>query len=418
MAILPFLGACSQDRDPEAGGQPTSDIVPITLRFETENEGTSTRGELDGTETGDIGSGWMIDVLLFAIYDSEGNLQENYQEDAYKSLQIDGTILSAGKGQNIMKYEDAVKGITLNFDLRKSYRVVAWAQSSKCNAYNTKDFKEVEINYAGALNNDDSRDAFCKSMELSGEVKNTKVILRRPFAQINVGTTGADYHNNRLLQGGTYYTKSSVTLSGASTKINVVDDIIDSKNTVTAVFASAKIPAYLNMEVPAKDEDLLGIENEQYLKIHFTENGNSEFLAYKTDYPTKDEQGNYLTETFKYLSMCYVLVPNTTQESSSVISNLSVTFDSEDRGDSSLTLANVPVKRNWRTNILGGLYYFEKPDTPGNPDPDNPDNPDGPGIDRPIDDPTTLFNSVGLNLEIKCDYFNDNNFDINGNPIL
>lgn len=430
--LLPLMGACSQDAGEVMPQQPadqeSTELVPVTLRFATEGADMSTRGELDGTETGSIGEGGMIDMLVFAIYDSEGTLL-NYQVDGYKSLTINGRTIQAGTGQNIMKWEDAEKGITLDFDLRKTYQIAAWAQSSKCNAYNTQDLRNVTVSYAGAVNNDESRDAFCKSLTFDGNVNELKVILRRPFAQINVGTTGADYKNNRLIPGGTYYDKSTVTLSGAATKMNVLTDVISSEGLVEATFSSATIPAYYNISsVPTDDDKLLQTEGEQFLQIHLEPDSDSEeFLAYKTGYPTKDEEGKYLTEEFKYLSMCYVLVPTATQENNTVLPNFKVTFHSYyNREDNSVALTNLPVRRNYRTNILGGLYYTDSNtpggdgpgggDNPGGGDgPDNPDDPDNP--DEPIDDPTSLFNSVSLQLEIKCDYFNNYNCNINGEEI-
>lgn len=436
-ASLLMLGACSESieiQEPQQPSTETDQMVPLTINFETEAQGMATRGALDGTETGNIGSGALVDVLIFAVYDQNGNRLDNYQVENYKSLTLNGKTFNAGPGQNVMKYKAGGVQIQLMVDHEKTYKIAAWAQSSKCGAYTTTDLKNVTVSYSG-FNNDESRDAFCVSKEFQGSDENLTVTLRRPFAQINVGATGADYrHNNDAdkINGG-YYSHSKVKITGVANTIDVVNDKIGDATSDEIVFDYSPLAAYINTTVPSSSNynKRLGNENasspyywekEQFLKIEL--DNKTGFSGYKINYPTKDKAGNYLTETFKYLSMCYVLAP-VSSDGKGTLRNFMVVFASDNKGTDpalSLSLTTIPVGRNQRTNILGGLYYMKDPypvyppgkdpkdpDDPNNPDdPDNPDTPKDPEIPKGPDDPTTLFTGVQINVIICTDFYGDN----------
>ena len=74
-----------------------------------------------------------------------------------------------------------------------------------------------------------------------------------------------------------------------------------------------------------------------------------------------DVEADYQSETFKYLSMCYVLVPSTMKEEDytyTVLNNVKVWMATDAQGSDEIeivNLNNVPAQRNWRTNIIGDL---------------------------------------------------------------
>ena len=83
-----------------------------------------------------------------------------------------------------------------------------------------------------------------------------------------------------------------------------------------------------------------------------------DFGPIPTDPLSVDLDGDGTAETYKYLSMNYILpYDETTGESSTTLSDLEFTFHPETGNDIVLTqgLDAVPVQRNWRTNIVGQI---------------------------------------------------------------
>ncbi|MCH5307499.1 MAG: hypothetical protein J1E37_05410 [Prevotella sp.] len=402
--------SCSSDLALEAapdnrfGGGEEGEEVEVTFSVSSESIRSTKRAAAGPGAEQTISKGKEIDMLIYAVYDDMGNLLTQYGTNIpeifnnSKALYDDsGNLLYKHEGQAIVHVGDIFpKGETYTLTLRmvrnKQYSIAFWAQSSKTDAYNTEDLKEVTVNYNNAKNNDELRDAFCKveSFSVSTEASTRTIILYRPFAQINVGTTGADY--NHLLNGKNVFdnkkiTKSKITLNGVATKLNVVTNTVLNETT-TATFEFNDIPAYINgMPIPTDNAGLLQTEDEEFLKVDLDYDG--DIKKYKTDYPTRNQDGTYLTETFKYLSMCYALVPASkviVEDSdvkgdssdddatlddaytSSTLGKVEVSFAQEDGiASSTITLNQVPVHRNWRTNILGGLYNTNDNDDPNDP---------------------------------------------------
>ena len=453
-----LLASCSSD--PSLSLIPNNDAVgeemEVTFSISAESATAMTRaGGGPGQWQTTIGKGTKIDMLIYAVYEKGKNENGN---DTYTLLQQFGRGIVEYKdaeaesgstseneesegmseflnspavkkknadtydGQTIMYVGKAFQedggdvDITLRLMRNKEYHIAFWAQSSQTAAFDTDRLTEVKVDYKGAKNNDEFRDAFCKveSFKVVSSTSARTVVLTRPFAQINVGTTGADYkfileHDEKNEAKFTY---SEIELEGVSNTINVVTDQIT--GTETATFTLNRLPAYINMEdIPTTKEELVQSKNEEFLMVDLDYDGDvpTEGMEYRTKYPTLDKKGNPLTEEFKYLSMCYVLVPastdaaSTNQYYSSTLERLLVTFrDAKDEKDESYTstieLTNVPVHRNWRTNILCGLYNgkLNKP---------NPDDPDDPGDPNYPDDPTSIYQPTNVYVQLSPDYYGE-----------
>lgn len=408
LALLVSTTACStrEDFDPKEN----EGLNTHTFSFQLDGEQLTRADGFDGSETGIIGTGSKTDYLIFAIYDSNDNLLTRFAKDERSSLVLNGKTVKAAPGQNILKWE----GKTINIQLASleegSYKIACWAQSSECDAYDTSDLKNVKVSYENAFNNDESRDAFstAQTFTVSATNKNvTTVILHRPLAQINVGTSGADFKMSARIPGGTYYTYSEISFKGLGKSYNVLQGKA-STETTDAIFKLNKLPAYWNMEVPTTATDKVQKDGEQFLLVDLDNDKN--FKAYRTFYPTIDDDNKYLTETFKYMSMCYVLVAGSSINSDATLTTggslneVSLLFSGDEKGqpvnsvNTSFTLTNVPALMNFRTNILGGLTT-KKPTKPT--DPDNPDD------EEIIDDPSTLFSSITANVTINVEYLGD-----------
>lgn len=404
----------------------------------------------------DISDGSQADVLLFAVYEKKGD--DYVLAPEFKKKENTVNKVEAAEGQNLLSVSKYPLTIQLATDPSKTYKVAFWAQNSNCDAFVTEDLTAVRVRYPGVddgfevpaleskKNNDELRDAFCAvSNAFSGKSNKEEVIMHRPFAQINVGTSGADYAN--IVQGANMFPNrrplySKVIIKGAANTIDVLNDVISGSQDL--VFDWNKIPAYVFTNVPSRasygsDEYynralITGVTNEQYLKVNLNEPDNFEYeiTKYKTDYPTREKgevegtEGKYLTETFKYLSMCYVLVPTTKKDNaetldsytdiyqSSVLNNLTVMFaenpdgtdnmvdkDAEGNAQTSpaysyLSIDQVPVHRNWRTNILGGLKFT---------DPKDPD------------DETSIFSTTRICIHLCPIYWGENNGIVNSGTV-
>ena len=206
------------------------------------------------------------------------------------------------------------KTAKVNFQLVKdqTYNFVFWAQTTETGYYTideTEGLKKIKANYTDKLANDENFDAFfaTESFKVTGPVTKT-VTLKRPFAQINIGTKdqlkAGDATAPAIDFGGA---KSSVTVKGVPTVFSPLATTPETMLTVpaTVTFASAAIPTGL-------------------LKVN------------ETDY--------------NYLAMNYVFAP-----AEGTVCDLSAEIVLTGREPIQLSSPTTPIKRNWRTNILGSL---------------------------------------------------------------
>ncbi len=205
--------------------------------------------------------------------------------------------------------------VTLTLIKGQIYTVVFWAQNPACTAYTTTDLKNVTVNYEGK-NNDETRDAFYKAESFTVEGDATiNVTLKRPFAQINVGVTSEDW--NTAVATGVNITKSKVTIKDVPTGINLINGKIVG-NATDVSYKLAAIPA-------------------ETLKV--------------------DSNGDGTPEEYHYLSMSYILA----SADQSQLNGMEFSFKPDPGQYIVLSegLNNVPVQRNWRTNIIGSFLSNE-----------------------------------------------------------
>jgi small nuclear ribonucleoprotein (snRNP)-like protein len=262
-----------------------------------------------GIETRAISDGESADLLYYAIFDANGKLITT----------INGSTAGLLKKEDAFPNESKKDEVTVTLAKGQEYTAVFWAQDASCNAYTVTaetDGLKVAVDYEGN-NNDETRDAFFKAetFNVTGNAK-IDVELKRPFAQINVGVTEADW--TAAVASGVTITESKVVIKNAATSINLLDGTVSGDQVVEYDFAAIPTdPATLEVDV---NRDGTIDENEKY----------------------------------KYLSMSYILTSaeRTTLESD----GLQFTFKS---GGNDIVfdegLHQVPVQRNWRTNILGKL---------------------------------------------------------------
>ena len=126
--------------------------------------------------------------------------------------------------------------VTLQLVTGNKYSVIFWAAAP--NAPYTVDFasKTMTVSYAGATCGDEARDAFycCQPIEVTGAMT-VDAELKRPFAQINVGTN--DY---QAAEDAGYVATHARISTEAYTTLNFVDGTVE--NLVDVDFAYASVP--------------------------------------------------------------------------------------------------------------------------------------------------------------------------------
>ena len=282
-----FAASCSNEEFDSPSGNDAK--VTFTLNVE------------DGVQTRAISDGKSADKLVYAVFDSEGNQIQTIQQVTKTGVTFPATeTITLAKGQK--------------------YTVVFWAQDADCAAYNTDNLKDVTVDYNG-MNNDETRDAFFKAetFTVTGSTS-VSVVMKRPFAQINVGVYQEDW--DAAVASGINVTKSSAVITNAATSINLLTGQVSGEAEVT----------YTPGTIPAK------FETPETLDV--------------------DLDGNGSKENYVYLSMGYILANDaTTGDAKTTLDKLAFAFQPENGNTIEFTdgLTSVPVQRNWRTNIIGKI---------------------------------------------------------------
>ena len=278
--IALFFASCSQT-EPEN----SSNEAEVTFTLGIENA-IATRAISDGTGANQI---------TFAIFNE------------------DGTEIFTPKTSRTISGNQLLKGVEIKATLVKgnTYKACFWAQNSNCTAYSISEDMKVTINYEG-LNNDEVRDAFFAYTEpFTVDINpRLRVILKRPFAQINVGSTKDDI--NAITASGVKVSQSEAIIEDVPSELNLFNGNTDK-------------PVNVNYAVSAMPKEKLYV----------------------------DTDGDSIKEEFTYLSMSYVLADT-------LSSTHKMKFNFPDDNSTEVIematgLETVPAKRNWRTNILGNI---------------------------------------------------------------
>ena len=183
---------------------------------------------------------------------SDGLSAKNLQWAVYNEDDTDSPVIRAGQqlsGETTLVNGKASVNITLAAG--KNYNVLFWAEAE--NAPYNVDFetKKLSVVYDNATSNDESRDAFyCyKPVQVEKANKTETVVLRRPFAQLNIGTNDL----NKLDGVSAEYTQ--VTVPVYST-LNLATGIVEGTAT-KQTFAFAARPA--SETFPVADYDYLAM---------------------------------------------------------------------------------------------------------------------------------------------------------------
>ena len=192
----------------------------------------------------------------------------------------------------------------------QTYSFAFWAQTSETGYYNTDDLRSVTMNTKLVKANDPTMDAF---FAIKNEARVTvsyskNVILKRALAQVNFGTKKYSGRSDELKAQ-----KSYVTLTG--------------------------VP---NVFHPFMSGDSFACEGSETVKFNENEVISDETLS------VNDAEYSYLASVY-----VFALNPNNTITDASAVVTLS------NGRTTTIKAPNAPVKRNFKTNILGDLLTVD-----------------------------------------------------------
>ena len=296
-AVTALFSACSSDEVASSANDSNVVNVSFSANFDQVMPTRSVSGDTDGTQA---------TTLYVAVYNTSNEL-----------IPAISHIGTAAGGKDFVTVSG--KTATVNFQLVKgqTYNFVFWAQNPNATAgavvFNPTTGK-VNVDYSKIKANDETLDAFTahvNDLTVTGALSQS-VTLKRPWAQVNYGSAQADW--DAAVAAGITVAKSKVTVNNVYTTLNALNGEVEGEATTTdVVLAANTIPA------SAATARTLTVSNTNY----------------------------------KYIGLNYLLVGNEGQQSL-IKADLEIQ-KADGTVINTLAFSNVPVQRNYRTNIVGNL---------------------------------------------------------------
>ena len=262
-----FATSCQQDEVFVDGNE-------AVVQFQISTPEIATRAYSDGMTATN---------LQYAVYDKDGK-------------QITEMFPGVGHGEKEIKGSTTVE---LKLAQGNTYHVLFWASAEGAPYTVDFDTHKLTVDYNG-YSNDESRDAFYKWHTVTvNSNEPQRVELRRPFAQLNIGT-------------GDMQDAAAAGVTVATTKVTVTD-------------------VYNTLDF--KEGSVTGEENVTF------------------DYAAVPTNETFPVDGYDYLAMNYVLVP----ADKVVVDKVELTYTSAQVADETRTFTSIPLQRNYRTNIYGDL---------------------------------------------------------------
>lgn len=291
LAIAGMLFATSCSQDELLNEPTTGDYVSAKFTIGT-SDGIATRAT--------IGNGTKADKVACAVYDEKGTeLRALYAIRDVVDMKATYEIRLA-KGQK--------------------YRVAFFAYNSTADAYDVTYLTDIKVKDS-QNSNIENRDAFTAYVDVDATVNtiNEDVTLYRPFAQLNLGVDNTEWTD--AVKAGVTVAKSKIVVTNVYDQFSAYDNaIVATAEPKTMTFAMNTIPTE-ELEVDV------------------------------------DRDGTIAnTEKFKYLALNYLLVGDAgTEKSLTDVEFVWENSDASKTNNPTTHFKNIPVQRNYRTNIIGKL---------------------------------------------------------------
>ena len=288
LASVASLASCSSDEP--LGQQPNDGKVTFTVTM----PGQNTR----------FADGKTVDQLYYTVFQNGTKVLEGVEDWPTGSLSTT---------------------VTLQLVSNQSYDVVFFADTKAAETAGVYTYKpataDFTVTYSDKMINNDAYDAFVKKEAIVADGGEKKVLLYRPFAQVNIGSDDLD--NGAVTAYGLENFSSTLTIKPTN--------VLSGMN-----FFS-------------------GATTEQTAAVTFSlEN----FSNLPTDaFPVSGK--------YKYIGMNYLLVPVTPENAVEDWSNLlDVTYTINGKGENNvvneLNLSSMPTRQNYQTNVYGSLLTTQQ----------------------------------------------------------
>ena len=286
-----LLAASCQQENLEPAGQ--GDTVTYTV-------------DVPGVVTKAIADGKNVDRLFYEVY----------KTNVENTPDLSNAVLLYKKDIAMETSEEATSRaiVTLNLVQNQYYTVLFWAQcgAEDQGVYNVRDLKAVTYKDTTSMeSNHENYAAFYAVDFISDSTpRNKKVYLERPFAQLNIGTKYTiDYEKDPY---AIQMLESEVTVKKVPTVFNVATSAVSGEHNFTF-----KMHDVLG--------DALEVNGEPYKYVAMNymfagAEGRTAEVSYKINAQIKTQNGNSIDEV-----------------------------------ELNKTVLNVPLKENYRTNIVGNL---------------------------------------------------------------
>ena len=274
--------------------------LETVLRGDTRTIFTVNCGE--AVTKADIGDGTNVDFLHWEIYFTD---------------KMEGKCL----GESVVaKTADNEFKVDLNLVKNQDYTIIFWAHKAKDpkgtdglnDYYDVTDLRKISINYMVDQKdlNDEDRAAFFKAHQFttSAGPVNEDIVLKRPFAQLNFGTSTLQTSLNNVNSGLVQVNKTTVS----------VKPVAKSFNTVTGYGEDETVLTYTRTVFPSDSLDQKSLEANE--------------------------------EKYYWLSMNYLAIEGGDKDDVKVDFKVNTTV-----GEINHEIPSVPLYENYRTNIIGDL---------------------------------------------------------------
>ena len=295
LATALFAGSCQQELlDPA--------VSETTVSYTVELPGVQTKaGVLTFAQAGNV------DQLVYEVWKTE----VADETDLY------GTANGKPKATRLYhKTAAMVNGkttVNLNLVQNQNYKILFWAHNTTLGAYDTDEL--TAVTYAKELpseyfsNQEEYAAFYGVDIIDDNSPRNKTMILTRPFGQLNIGTlntAAADEYTVKMLQ-------SKVVVDNVPTVFNVATSAVSEE--VTFTFNSADVPSGPNQNLEAAGQ------------------------------------------VYEYVAMNYIFANDNVSVTYTIDTEITPTASKADKTTATIskTIPNVPVKENYRTNIVGNL---------------------------------------------------------------
>ena len=277
-----------------------------------------------------IGDGTTATELHYAVYKAkEGEI---------------GTEIPALRGSDGYKGTKTISGHEATVELTlvkgQTYNFLFWAQAPNGEDYYDIDFTngKITVKYDNDKKdaNDEKRDAFYKvhkNVKITGPIEET-IVLKRPFAQVNVGTKIGSLKDAKT--AAVWIKQSDITIKNVANELNAYNGSVKKGGNkgVEVTFAKADIPEQGKYD---SDGELKGVDqmDYEYLAMNY-------ILVNDTQADAETDKNGVEGDTKSTVDATFRIYGS--QSENGALEEIN-TFE----------IPNIPVQRNWRTNIIGDI---------------------------------------------------------------